>query len=83
VRQRAVEEMKHTARLAKALGVDTVVGFIGSSIWQSVAMFPPVPQTVIDAQLPGLRRPLRPRIHPSEIAYDDWTTLRTLDAVGH
>ncbi len=27
VRTRAAEEMKHTARLAKALGVDTVVGF--------------------------------------------------------
>ncbi|MCE3293054.1 MAG: Xylose isomerase domain protein barrel, partial [Arthrobacter sp.] len=43
VRTRAAEEMKHTARLAKALGVDTVVGFTGSSIWQYVAMFPPVP----------------------------------------
>src|ERR671924_195842 len=43
VRQRAAEEMKHPARLAKALGVDTVVGFTGSSIWQYVAMFPPVP----------------------------------------
>ena len=31
VRTRAAEEMKHTARLAKALGVDTVTGF---SIWQ-------------------------------------------------
>jgi sugar phosphate isomerase/epimerase len=49
VRQRAAEEMKHTARLAKALGVDTVVGFTGSSIWQYVAMFPPVPEKVIDA----------------------------------
>ncbi len=49
VRTRAAEEMKHTARLAKALGADTVVGFTGSSIWQYVAMFPPVPEKVIDA----------------------------------
>ncbi|SKB63340.1 Xylose isomerase-like TIM barrel, partial [Arthrobacter sp. 49Tsu3.1M3] len=49
VRQRAAEEMKHTARLARALGVDTVVGFTGSSIWQYVAMFPPVPEKVIEA----------------------------------
>ncbi|WP_288025757.1 TIM barrel protein, partial [Arthrobacter sp.] len=37
VRQRAAEEMKLTARLARALGVKTVVGFTGSSIWQYVA----------------------------------------------
>ncbi|WP_435827735.1 MerR family transcriptional regulator, partial [Nonomuraea dietziae] len=31
------------ARAAALLGVDTVVGFTGSSIWHTVAMFPPVP----------------------------------------
>src|SRR5215217_403647 len=40
VRQRAAEEMKMTARAAQRLGVDTVVGFTGSSIWKYVAMFP-------------------------------------------
>jgi sugar phosphate isomerase/epimerase len=49
VRQRAAEEMKHTARLAAKLGVDTVIGFTGSSIWKYVAMFPPVSQAAIDA----------------------------------
>ena len=43
VRQRAAEEMKTTARAASRLGVDTVVGFTGSKIWKTVAMFPPVP----------------------------------------
>ena len=42
------------------LGVDTVVGFTGSSIWQYVAMFPPVPQALIDAGYQRLRRPLEP-----------------------
>ncbi|WP_035763926.1 TIM barrel protein, partial [Arthrobacter sp. H20] len=36
VRARASEEMKLTARLAQRLGVKTVVGFTGSSIWQYV-----------------------------------------------
>ena len=36
--------MKLTARAARELGVDTVVGFTGSSIWKTVAMFPPVPE---------------------------------------
>ena len=42
------------------LGVDTVVGFTGSSIWQYVAMFPPVPAGDDRGRLPGLRRPLEP-----------------------
>ena len=49
VRQRAAEEMKHTARAARMLGVDTVVGFTGSSIWKYVAMFPPVSEAAIAA----------------------------------
>ena len=97
VRQRAAEEMKHTARLAKALGVDTVVGFTGSSIWQYVAMFPPVPEKVIDAGYQDFADRWNPildvfdecgvrfahEVHPSEIAYDYWTTVRTLEAIGH
>ena len=34
-----------TARAARRLGVDTVVGFTGSSIWKYVAMFPPATRT--------------------------------------
>ena len=34
VRQRAAEAMKDTARAAAKLGVDTVIGFTGSSIWK-------------------------------------------------
>ncbi|MEE9097677.1 sugar phosphate isomerase/epimerase family protein [Pseudarthrobacter phenanthrenivorans] len=97
VRTRAAEEMKHTARLAKALGVDTVVGFTGSSIWQYVAMFPPVPDKVIDAGYQDFADRWNPildvfdengvrfahEVHPSEIAYDYWTTVRTLEAIGH
>ena len=49
VRQRAAEEMKATARAARKLGVDTVVGFTGSSIWKYVAMFPPASQDLVDA----------------------------------
>ena len=49
VRQRAAEEMKMTARAARKLGVDVVVGFTGSSIWKYVAMFPPASQALVDA----------------------------------
>lgn len=97
VRQRAAEDMKLTARLAERLGVDTVVGFTGSSIWRYVAMFPPVPESVIDDGYRDFTDRWNPildvfdecgvrfalEVHPSEIAYDYWTTVRTLDAIQH
>ncbi|WP_026544757.1 sugar phosphate isomerase/epimerase family protein [Arthrobacter sp. 35/47] len=97
VRQRAAEEMKLTAKLAQKLGVKTVVGFTGSSIWQYVAMFPPVSQDVVDAGYQDFADRWNPildvfddcgvrfahEVHPSEIAYDYWSTRRALDAVGN
>jgi sugar phosphate isomerase/epimerase len=97
VRQRAAEEMKLTARLAQKMGVDTVVGFTGSSIWPYVAMFPPVPAERIEAGYQDFADRWNPildvfdecgvrfahEVHPSEIAYDYWSTVRTLEAVGH
>ena len=96
VRQRAAEELKNTARTAARLGVDTVVGFTGSAIWKYVAMFPPVGQDVIDAGYEDFADRWNPildvfdevgvrfahEVHPSEIAYDYWTTKRTLEAIG-
>ncbi|MDO5662081.1 MAG: sugar phosphate isomerase/epimerase family protein [Brachybacterium sp.] len=97
VRQRAAEDMKNTARLAQKMGVTTVVGFTGSKIWKYVAMFPPVPQDVIDDGYQDFADRWNPildvfddcgvrfahEVHPSEIAYDYWTTQRTLEAIGH
>ncbi|MBB5801910.1 sugar phosphate isomerase/epimerase [Saccharothrix ecbatanensis] len=97
VRQRAAEEMKVTARAAARLGAGTVVGFTGSSIWKAVAMFPPAPQSMIDAGYQDFADRWNPildvfdevgvrfahEVHPSEIAYDYWTTVRTLEAIGH
>ena len=97
VRRRAAEEMKDTARAAAKLGVTTVVGFTGSKIWKYVAMFPPVSQAVIDDGYADFARRWNPildvfdevgvrfahEVHPSEIAYDYWTTRKTLDAVDN
>jgi sugar phosphate isomerase/epimerase len=97
VRQRAAEEMKTTARAAAKLGVDTVIGFTGSAIWKYVAMFPPVAESVIEAGYDDFAERWNPildvfdevgvrfahEVHPSEIAYDYWSTHRALEAVGH
>ena len=97
VRQRAAEEMKMTARAARKLGVDVVVGFTGSSIWKYVAMFPPASQDLVDAGYQDFADRWNPildvfdsegvrfahEVHPSEIAYDYWTTVAALEAIGH
>ncbi|MGB3259112.1 MAG: sugar phosphate isomerase/epimerase family protein [Ornithinimicrobium sp.] len=97
VRQRAAHEMKLTARLAQRMGVNTVVGFTGSSIWPYVAMFPPVSAERIEAGYQDFADRWNPildvfdecgvrfahEVHPSEIAYDYWSTVRTLEAIGH
>ena len=60
-------------------------------------MFPPVPQAMIDAGYQDFADRWNPildvfdevgvrfahEVHPSEIAYDYWTTDRTLEAIGH
>jgi sugar phosphate isomerase/epimerase len=96
VRQRAAEAMQVTARAAAALGVPTVVGFTGSKIWKTVAMFPPVPESMVDDGYRDFADRWNPildvfdevgvrfahEVHPSEIAYDYWTAVRALEAVG-
>jgi sugar phosphate isomerase/epimerase len=96
VRQRAAAEVENTARAAARFGVKVVNGFTGSKIWHVLAMFPPVPPEMIEAGYQdfadrwnpildvfdevGVRYALE--VHPSEIAYDFWTTRRALEALG-
>jgi sugar phosphate isomerase/epimerase len=94
---RAAEEMKRTAQVARALGVDTVVGFTGSRIWQYVVTFPGVSESVIEAGFQDFADRWNPildvfdregvrfalEVHPSEIAYDYWTAARALEAIDH
>jgi sugar phosphate isomerase/epimerase len=96
VRQRAAEEMKDTARAAAKLGVKTVTGFTGSSIWHLLAMFPPVPPEMIESGYQDFADRWNPiidvydevgvrfalEVHPGEIAFDFWTAKRTLEAIG-
>ena len=87
--------MKTTARAAAAFGVEVVVGFTGSAIWHYLAMFPPVSDEVIAAGYADFADRWNPiidvfdevgvrfahEVHPSEIAYDYWSTVATLDAI--
>jgi sugar phosphate isomerase/epimerase len=96
VRQRAAEDMKNAARAAQQLGVKVVNGFTGSKIWHTLAGFPPVPPEMIEDGYRDFADRWNPildvfdevgvkfglEVHPSEIAYDFWTTRRALAAIN-
>ncbi len=95
VNARAAEELKNTARAAQKLGVETVNGFTGSSIWHLVYCFPPVPQEMIDEGYKLFAERFNPildvfgecgvrfalEVHPTEIAFDLHSARRALEAV--
>ena len=95
VRHRAAEAMMNTARTAQRLGVKTVVGFTGSSIWKFLAMFPPVREELVEAGWTDFKKRWDPildvfaecgvrfaaEVHPSELAYDYWTTQKMLETI--
>ena len=95
VRQRAAQEAKDTARAARRFGVDIVIGFTGSSIWHTWQNFPPNPPEMIERGFADFVDRWNPildvfdeegvrfgfEMHPSEIAYDYYTTVRTVEAL--
>jgi len=97
VAQRAAEELKNTARAAQKLGVSIVNGFTGSSIWQWLYSFPPVPPAWIDDGFKLLAERFNPildvfgecgvkfalEVHPTEIAFDLYTAERALEALNY
>lgn len=97
VRQRAAEEMKTTAEAAKAMGLEVVNGFTGSSIWHLLYSFPPVSPDQIDAGFRDFADRWNPildvfqacdvrfglEVHPTEIAFDISSSARALAALGN
>jgi sugar phosphate isomerase/epimerase len=97
VRRRAAEDVKDAARAAARLGASTVVGFTGSSIWHTVAGFPPLPEDMVDSGFADFAERWGPiidvfeaegvqfaaEVTPSQLAYDYWTTKRALEAINH
>ncbi|MFP6574529.1 MAG: sugar phosphate isomerase/epimerase, partial [Pirellulaceae bacterium] len=97
VNERAIEEMKDTARAAQKFGVEVVNGFTGSSIWHLNYSFPPVSPQMIDDGFALLAERFNPildvfgecgvrfalEVHPTEIAFDIYTAQRTLEALDN
>ena len=97
VNERAIEELKQTARAAQKFGVEVVNGFTGSSIWHLLYSFPPTPESMIEDGFKLLAERFNPildvfgecgvkfalEVHPTEIAFDIYTAERALEALGH
>jgi len=96
VRQRAAEEVKNTARAAAKFGVKVVNGFSGSSVWHMIYSFPPTDLSLIEAGYKDFADRWNPildvfdevgvrfalEVHPTEIAYDIYTTQKALEAIN-
>lgn len=93
----AVDQMMKVPRVARKFGVDVVTGFTGSSIWPWIYPFPPVDESRIedgyrlfaDVWGPifdefakhGVKFALE--VHPTEIAFDLYSSHKALEAVDH
>jgi len=93
IRAWAIEEMKDTAKAAKAMGCSVVTGFMGSAVWKYWYSFPQTSEAMIEAAYQeqvelwtpifdvfdecGVKFALE--VHPTEIAFDYWTTKRLLE----
>ena len=97
VHLRAVEKMIQAAHAARMLGVDTVVGFTGSSIWQWLYSFPPVTDEMVNEGYADFARRFIPildeyqklgvrfalEVHPTEIAFDTYSARKALEAIDY
>lgn len=96
IRVWAIEEMKLVAHAAKKLGVKIVTCFLGSPIWPFWYSFPQTTQAMVDEGFTRIKELWTPifdvydacgvklalEVHPTEIAFDFYTTerlLKTLD----
>jgi len=93
IRKWAVEEMKLTAKAAKNMGCSVVTGFLGSTIWAYWYSFPPTTEEMVERGYQEIKSLWAPifdefdkqgvlfglEVHPSEIAYDLYSTQKLFD----
>lgn len=97
LRQWAIEEMKATARAAKNMGCNVVNGFMGSPIWKFWYSFPPTSEEMVEEGFNKIHKLWTPildefdrcgvkfalEVHPTEIAFDLYTTQRLLEKFSY
>ena len=89
----AIQEMKYTARAAKAMGVDVVTFFMGSPIWKFWYSFPQTSEAMVEEGYQKVKELWSPimdefdacgvklalEVHPTEIAFDYWSAKKLLE----
>ena len=97
IRAWAIEGMKTTAKAAQILGVDVVTCFLGSPIWAMWYSFPQTTPEMVNAGFARIRELWTPifdvydecgvrlalEVHPTEIAFDYYSTERLLKELNY
>ena len=97
IQQWAVAQMTTIARAARRLGIDVVTGFLGSPIWNYWYSFPQTTEEMVDAGFARIKELWSPifdvfdeegvkfafEVHPTEIAFDYYSTVRLLKTFDH
>ena len=97
IQQWAIEEMKVTARAAKAMGVQVVTCFMGSPIWKLWYSFPQTTEEMVEEGYRKIKELWTPifdefdrcgvrmalEVHPTEIAFDYWSTKKLLEVFDY
>ena len=97
IRAWAIEGMKTTAKAAQILGVDVVTCFLGSPIWAMWYSFPQTTPEMVNAGFARIRELWTPifdvydecgvrlalEVHPTEIAFDYYSTERLLRELNY
>ncbi len=96
VRQRAIQEMMATFRVAEKLGASVVSGFTGSNLWSHIVGYPSPTPEIVAAGLKEFARLWNPildaagesgvkfacEVHPGQMAFDYHTAEMVLDALN-
>ena len=97
IRKWAVDEMMAVARAAQLMDVKIITGFTGSPIWPYWYSFPQTTQQMIDDGFGRIKELWTPifdvfdecgvkfalEVHPTEIAFDYYSTQKLLDVFEH
>lgn len=96
IRAWAIQEMKDTVKAASLMGIKIITGFTGSPIWARWYSYPQTSEDMIEQgfqQIYDLWTPIFDvfdeygilfalEVHPTEIAFDYYTTQRLLELFG-
>lgn len=93
----AVDTMKMVPKVAKEMGCNVVTGFLGSPIWKFWYSFPPTSEEIVEEGFQKVFDLWSPifdefdkydikfalEVHPTEIAFDYYTTKRLLEKFNY